>query len=159
MRNWSAKRWKKRSRAIDATTTTTDTITTHTERTTMKDDIAPGAPVPKPISPQSGQPRKRQKPRVYEPKRDAVSIRLPREFVALCEAEQVKASAVVQDFIADLCGIPAWSQQSAYATLGPAAQEAARAYHQTACQARRDKARDEAARPDDSGADSEQREA
>ena len=107
----------------------------------MKDDIAPGAPAaaPKPISPQAGQPPKPRKARVYEPKRDAVSIRLPREFVALCAAEHVKASAVVQDFIADLCGIPAWSQQSAYATLGPAAQEAARAYHQVACRARRDK--------------------
>jgi hypothetical protein len=104
----------------------------------MKDDSTPGAP--KPISPQSGQPKKTRKQRVHEPKRDAVNIRLPREFVALCAAEQVKASAVVQDFIADLCGIPAWSQQSAYATLGPAAQEAARAYHRVACQARQDKA-------------------
>jgi hypothetical protein len=95
---------------------------------------------PKPISPQSGQPKKTRKQRVHEPKREGMNIRVPREFVALCEAEQVKASAVVQDFIADLCSIPAWSRTSAYATLGPAAQEAARAYHRVACQARRDKA-------------------
>ena len=129
----------------------------------MKDDIAPDAPalapVPKPISPQAGQPPKRRKTRVEQAKRDAVSIRFPREFVALCAADQVKASVLVRDFIADLCGIPAWSQQSAFATLGPAAQEAARAYHRVACQARRDKARDKAARPGDSTSDAGQREA
>jgi hypothetical protein len=117
----------------------------------MTDETQPPAAAPaSPFSrPKPSKPRKPRKPRVYEPKRDAVSIRLPREFVALCAAEQVKASAVVQDFIADLCGIPAWSQRSSYATLGPAAQEAARAYHRVACQARRDKV----ARQGDSGAD------
>jgi hypothetical protein len=116
----------------------------------MNDDIASTASTPKPISPQSGQPKKTRKQRVTEPKREGMNIRVPREFVALCEAEQVKASAVVQDFIADLCGIPAWSQRSSYATLGPAAQEAARAYHRVACQARRDKV----ARQGENGADS-----
>jgi hypothetical protein len=104
---------------------------------------------PKPISPQSGQPKKPRKQRVHEPKRDSLNIHLPRAFVALCEASQVKPGAVVKDFIADLCAIAPWSQQSAYATLGEAAQEAACAYHRVACQARRDKARDKAARDSD----------
>ncbi len=105
---------------------------------------------PKPISPQSGQSKKPRKQRVHEPKRDSLNIHLPRAFVALCEASQVKPGAVVKDFIADLCAIAPWSQQSAYATLGEAAQEAACAYHRVACQARRDKV----ARQGESGADS-----
>jgi hypothetical protein len=78
---------------------------------------------------------------VHQPRRDSLNIKLPREFVALCAAQDVPVTAaeLVRYFIADLCGIPAWSQKSAYATLGPAAQEAARAYHRVACQARRDK--------------------
>jgi hypothetical protein len=110
----------------------------------MLDETQP--PAAAPASPFSrAKPKKPRKPRVYEPKRDSLNINVPREFVALCAAAQVKPSAVVKDFIADLCGIPAWSQQSAFATLGPQAQEAARAYHRVACQARLDRAAQAAA--------------
>jgi len=102
-------------------------------------------------------PSKPQRRRVYQPKRDSLNIKLPREFTALCAAQDVPVTAaeLVRHFIADLCGIPAWTTTSHYASLGPAAQEAARAYHQTASQARRDKT----ARQGDSGADAEQRKA
>jgi hypothetical protein len=153
MRNWTARRWKKRSTAaIDAphihhhhhhhredTAMTDETKAPHDTTTTT----AAASPLSRP---KPGKPRKR---RMYEPKRASLNIQLPNEFVALCAAQDVPVTAaqLVRSFIADLCGIAAWSRTSAYATLGEAAREAARAYHRVACQARRDKA-SKAAQPD-----------
>jgi hypothetical protein len=121
----------------------------------MSDETQPPAPAPPRKSLFSRpKPSKPEKPRAYRAKKVSLSLKLPKELVDLCEREQVAPSELVRDFIADLCGIPAWTSTSRYGSLGAAAQEAARAYYQTASQVRRDKARDEAARQGDGGADS-----
>ncbi|XVJ69134.1 MAG: hypothetical protein HEQ39_05460 [Rhizobacter sp.] len=116
----------------------------------MTDETQPTAPAPTRTSLFSRpKPSKPEKPRAYRAKGVSLSLKLPKELVDLCEREQVAPSDLVRDFIADLCGIPAWTSTSRYGSLGAAAQEAARAYHQAASQARKDKARDKAARDSD----------
>jgi hypothetical protein len=94
-------------------------------------------PPPKPPKP-SKSPRR---PRAFEPKRAAINFRLPVEFVALCEREQIAPSELMRQFIADLCDLRAWTRDSAYAGSGEAAHRAALAYHAIASQARNAKAR------------------
>ena len=81
-------------------------------------------------------PKKPRPPRAFEPKRPAVNFRLPREFEALCEREQIAPGDVIRQFVADLCDLRAWTTTSAFAGNGEDAHQAAQAYHRIAQQAR-----------------------
>jgi hypothetical protein len=100
------------------------------------------------MSIQGDQPKKRQRPREFEPKRVSVNMRVPREFETMCQAEQIAPGELLRQFIADLCNLRAWTVQSAYDGNGEAAHRAALSYHLVASRARRDKKRANAEPPD-----------
>ena len=59
-----------------------------------------------------------------------LSIRMPREFRALCERDGTTMYQVLQSFVADLCRLVPLSKQNKFTSRGPAAQAAARAYYE-----------------------------
>ena len=62
-----------------------------------------------------------------------VTIELPEEFVALCNADQIKPETVLRGFIADLCAIVNWAhspREDRYCSNGSDEREQARAYYE-----------------------------
>jgi hypothetical protein len=62
-----------------------------------------------------------------------VTLRLPDEFLALCEADGVTPETVLTGFIADLCGIVSWASEprtDGYGSNGSGERDMARAYYE-----------------------------
>jgi len=65
-------------------------------------------------------------------RRRTVTIKLPEEFVRLCERDQVKPEVVLRGFIADLCGIVSWASDpraDGYCSNGSDERDYAAAYY------------------------------
>jgi len=61
-----------------------------------------------------------------------VTIELPREFIQLCERDQVEPELVLRGFIADLCGLINWAKSpraDGYCSNGSDERDLAEAYY------------------------------
>ena len=61
-----------------------------------------------------------------------VGFRVPPEFLALCERDQVGMVQLLKNFVVDLCGLVPLTKQARHVGRGPQAQKAAQAYYEAA---------------------------
>jgi hypothetical protein len=79
--------------------------------------------------------------RARRPTSSNVFFRLPAQFEALCAREGTTPKLLLQQFVADLCDMRAWTVTSAYAASSEEGHRAALAYYRIAQRDRENKRR------------------